>query len=317
MKSLSVCPKTLCPSIPNYTVDLIENQFTVGSLISSGLTDAKSFYWDQHKSPENELIDVCNSERPDVVIFGAQPFHYGLFDAVKVLKAIDELKIPTVHLWWDHISPDNQAVAEIIGKHVTLNVVMDLLELPDHTPSNFTTMFYPVDGSLYQQRNRDIDVSFMGTVVPELEDRVACLSYLKSVNREIFLGFGAYSPDAMSLHRYAETLCRSKISLNFSYLPKYERYQCKSRTFEVLRSGALLLEADNPLTRERFTPFEHYVPFSTEIELEHKIKFYLNHPDLMAKIAQAGQKRILECFNERIFWQEIFKKLGFSSENRQ
>lgn len=315
MKVAVITPKTLCPKIPGYPVELIENHLSIGSLLSSGFT-VHAIHWDicYHQTgsgAESYIINYCRNEKPDFVVLGAQPNHYtlGIFDCIDTLK---QLQVPTVHLWWDHISPDNQEIAKQIGKHVTLNVVMDQLDFSDsYHDDNFINLWYPIDGRLYQsQPQRDIDVSFMGTITDEHQDRIKCLSHLERSNVEVFMKTGAYAQNPLTINDYALTLLRSKIGLNFTYLDRYDKHQCKSRTFETLRSGALLLESDNPQTAVRFRPYIEYVPFSDERDLEDKVRYYLSHDDERQQIASNGRSRAETNYSEQRFWQAVFNNLA-------
>lgn len=314
MRVAVITPKTLCPKIPNYPVELIENHLSVGSLLSSGFT-VHAIYWDNcyHQTgsgAESYIINYCRDEKPDLVVFGAQPSHYalGIFDCINTLK---QIKVPTVHLWWDHISPDNQEIARQIGQHITLNVVMDQLDFSDsYSDHNFINLWYPIDGRLYHnQLPRDIDVSFMGTITDEHKNRIKCLSHLERSHLEVFMKTGAYAQNPLTIDEYASILLRSKIGLNFSYLDRYAKHQCKSRTFETLRSGALLLESDNPYTAIRFKPYVEYVPFSNERDLEDKVRYYLSHDDERQQIANNGRSRAETDYSEQRFWQVVLTHL--------
>ncbi len=311
-KALVVAPKSLCPHLPNFPVELIENQFSVGSLRQSGLADVSVIYWDEYQSrngrgAEDYIIEYCETNVPDVVVFGAQPKHYFSFN---VLKAASAIKVPKVHLWWDHISPDNKRVAHLVGQHMTLNIVMDTIDLPLSASDNFITKWYPIDSSMYSEVERDIDVCFIGTVVPALKQRVECLEYLAEQGVKVHLNAGAYSTTPLTLREYARTLCRSKIALNFTYLDLYRENQCKSRTFEATCAGAMLLESENQLTSKFFTPGVDYMPFRDKVHLKELIDYFLEKDDYRQEIAQSGHEKQRASYNESNFWAEIFGLLG-------
>lgn len=316
-QALVVTPKSLCPHIPNFPVELIENQFSVGSLRQSGLANVGIIHWDVYrdrtgKGAEDYIIDYCEVNSPDVVVFGAQPKHYSVFDILKVASAI---KVPKVHLWWDHISPDNRKVAYTVGQHMTLNIVMDTeIQLPEIVCGNYFTKWYPIDSSLYDLHSlddveRDIDVSFVGTVVPALKQRTECLSYLAEEGIKVHLNSGAYSSTPLTLWEYVQILRRSKIVLGFTYLDLYGENQCKSRTFEATCAGAMLLESENHHTRDFFKPYVDFVPFRDKYDLKDKILYYLKNEEHRRLIAYSGHKKQRQRYNEINFWIEIFDLL--------
>jgi spore maturation protein CgeB len=113
----------------------------------------------------------------------------------------------------------------------------------------------------------------------------------------------------ISLERYAEILGRSKISLNFSYsLPG--THALHGRVFEVMFSGALLIENLNTETPQYFTPMSDYVAFDTKEDLVDKVRYYLEHEDERQQIALNGYRKATKEYSPQVFWDRVMAKLA-------
>jgi hypothetical protein len=278
-----------------------DHHITVGSLQSAGY-EVSPLYTDFQS--DDQIIEWCYANSPSVAVFG------GLVTSGKVLACLGELKIPRVHLWWDHTSPQNQAFAESLCPLIDLNVVMDMTtEAKTAYPDKFIRMWYPLDRRIfYPGLARDIDVCFLGTILPQFSDRVHYLSLLEKQGYKIHIRTGVYREQPLKIEEYAGILRRSKIALNFTMLPQFNCHQSKTRTAEILHCGALLLESENEHTPTRFQDGEHYVSFNRIDNLIDKIDHYLAHEDERLEIAQKGSARVHSCYNEVEFWKEVFAK---------
>ena len=77
------------------------------------------------------------------------------------------------------------------------------------------------------------------------------------------------------------------------------------RDFEVPTTGSFLLTQDNKEINNFFEVGTEIETFGNEWELVDKLKFYINKPELILKIALAGNKRILK----EHLWQHRFECL--------
>lgn len=308
MRLLFVLAKTIDPLAKECSIEAPENYWVIGSL-PADLATAETCYWDEHLrngiSPEKYILDY----NADIVVFSGQPTAYasGVFAIAYVLKELQRLGIPTVHILWDQISPHNQEIMRKLSPFLTLNAVTDVLEAKEKFGDNYINIWYPVDPLLIFPRKKDIDVSFMGTLVPQMGQRGRYLKFLQSQDVPVFFRPGVYTENQpLSTKEYADILGRSKIGLNFSHMEEYQHHTIKGRIFEVIRSGSLLLETENNTTSTYFEPGVDYVSFSNEADLLDKIRYYLSHEEEREAIAAHGYAKACEHYNEEKFWQRIF-----------
>jgi hypothetical protein len=195
---------------------------------------------------------------------------------------------------------------------IDLNVLLDSGALAKHfpdrtdfiylwTPKDFS-VFYPGDGQ------RDIPVSFLGSIGSYRNVRAEYLDYLKAQHLDIY-HTGGQREQLVSLATYAETLRRSKISLNFSQSVS-GTHQLKGRVFEVLFSGTLLMESENAETPQYFTPMVDYVVFDSKQDLADKVRYYLEHEDQRQRIAYNGYMKATTEYNHNVFWNKVMGKLA-------
>jgi spore maturation protein CgeB len=278
------------------TVNVVsDHHITVGSLQSGGYP-VTPLYSDLNT--EDEIINYCFTNQPNVAVFG------GLKPSAKILICLGELNIPRIYLWWDHTSPQNQQLANTIDPFVDLHVVMDM---PKASFGKFLHLWYPLDQRLfYSAQERDIDVCFLGTVLPEFTDRIHYLSLLEKAGYKIYVKTGIYRDNPLTIEEYAGLLRRSKIALNFTMLPQYHCHQYKTRTAEILHCGAMLLESKNEHTPKFFTENEDFVFFDSIEDLIAKINYYLSSVE-REKIAFNGCQKVKK-YNENVFWDHVFKK---------
>lgn len=335
MKVLYVGPRTIQPLEPECDVLVPDHHLTVGSLQCASKVlgfEVETVYYDdfyreRDETAEEFVTSWCAVEKPDAVVFGGT--RTKLFETEAVIAKLATLSIPTIHLWWDHISPENRDLAEFYTqRRLTLNVIMDLttsaVDLGHSQPERFINMWYPLDEELFcpdwaiwlphtpieDEENRDIDVCFMGTAFPgNFQNRVDFLEHLKKEGIKFFSKAGAYGKEPLAIEEYAQFLRRSKIGLNFTYMPKFDCSHCKTRTFETMAAGALLLEQDCSHTRHWFTPEIDYVPFSTPEELVSQIRYYLANYNERLAIALQGENRVRQAYTPVAFWEKVFRKL--------
>lgn len=107
---------------------------------------------------------------------------------------------------------------------------------------------------------------------------------------------------------YAKITRQTKIMLNFPGSPSgFE--QVKGRVFESISCGCLLLERENPRTRDFFEPNKEYIEFKNESELLDKISYFLNNQDKRKEIATNGLSRFNENYTHNHFWDKFFERI--------
>jgi spore maturation protein CgeB len=66
------------------------------------------------------------------------------------------------------------------------------------------------------------------------------------------------------------------------------------RMYESTAAGAMLLTEDRTNLKDLFVPGTEVVAYRNNRDAAEKARYYLDHPEELAKIANAGQKRTLE-----------------------
>jgi spore maturation protein CgeB len=90
-----------------------------------------------------------------------------------------------------------------------------------------------------------------------------------------------------------EILSRAKISIN-RHGEIAGAYAVNMRMYESTAAGAMLLTEDKTNLKDLFVPGTEVVAYRNNRDAAEKARYYLDHPEELAKIANAGQKRTLE-----------------------
>jgi spore maturation protein CgeB len=91
---------------------------------------------------------------------------------------------------------------------------------------------------------------------------------------------------------YVEVINRMDIALHF--LRKINRDQQDSRTFEIPACNVFMLSERSYLHRELFSEGQETDYFTSKEELVQKVKYYISHPELRIKMANAAYQRSFE-----------------------
>jgi len=281
-----------------------------GSLESTGLSTQDHFFFDEycleHGSHCDEaLLQYCISTRPTLLAYTWCDSSYcPLLTTLHFIRT--RLHIPVVAIWWEAV--------EMIGKaipYVDLNVNLSGHTLPWIVEQEKNLLLWtPQDPRVFldRRKNRDIDVSFIGSVrKSHYVDRHAGLAALKNSGMHVFRA-GGQREKPVSIQEYASFFQRSKITLNFS-LGSDGVHHFKGRVLEALLCGAMLLEQTNPETPIWFTPFTDYVPFEDTDDLIEKVRYYLGNEDERQLIATHGHAKAQELYNAMAFWNRIFARV--------
>jgi hypothetical protein len=244
---------------------------------------------------------VLSSYAPDVFY---QPMPW-------LLARLKRKKIRLVTLWWDTCNSTFLRSISSVIKCVDVHGIMDnpTLNFGEEAGAQLLKqkaicLFSAFDLDL-EERQRDIDVAFLGQTSAYRSVRKAYLDFL--LENKVPLHYSAYEKNQQCTHeKYYEILSRSKIGINFSM--SVDVHQLKARVFETMLAGGLLLEERNDQTAYYFTEDVEYVAFSTQDELLEKINYYLAHEDERRKIAEAGFRRVKRLFGGRQFWKIVLNQ---------
>ena len=283
--------------------------------MESGVADLVEYYYDldHFDGPmgDQNLVNLVNATRPDLMLFSSYNKSNKTHPNFDVLKTIrSKCGIPIVVIWNDSLSKGSKRLFLQMSGSVDLNVLMDSQILLSEYPgvSQHLRVWTPNDENLFRPRGeaRDIDVSFIGSTGSYRDIRNTFLDHIDERKIPLLRTGGQLTP--ITLDEYAETMRRSKISINFSQsIPG--THQLKARVFEILFSGSLLMEPENPETTMFFDPMVNYVSFSTKEDLADKISYYLEHDDERQKIAESGYRRAVTEYNHSQFWNKVMSEL--------
>jgi len=99
---------------------------------------------------------------------------------------------------------------------------------------------------------------------------------------------------------YRKKLETSELSLSFTQR-KVNHWIIPGRSLEILLSGSLLLQQEgldeSPLSAY-LTPFEHYIPFTSVVELRNAVRLCSEHPDIVKVISSRGRAQTLKIITD-------------------
>lgn len=276
------------------------NSNIVGSLSCTTHTH-QCFYYDEyfmhHNKPIDEfLLTYLESNRPDVIFFSYYPFpniqHNVSF---ATLDKIKEMGISTIFIWFDFVHKQIKDFVMQVANHNTLNVIVDVYEKPDE---RFLPMWVPQDENLFcWSDNKPTNVSFIGSRNGYYERS----NYL-SLTNEVCIS-GGQREHRLSIDDYANLLKLTKISLNFPRKPD-GCVQAKSRIYESMLCGCLLMECENDAITKWFEPNVHYVLFN-ENDFTQKINYYLNNEEERLRIAKSGYEKMKNDYSAQKWWDKV------------
>jgi len=151
---------------------------------------------------------------------------------------------------------------------------------------------------------RNIYYNFIGLVGSYRNYRREYLEFVSDLGYQNFIGSFDSRKGQLERKDYLEILSTSKISINFS-MTHSANFQLKGRVWEAMIAGSMLLEQDNEQIKYYFKEGIHYETFSDKFQLKDKLLHYINNDSERIKIAQAGQKRVIELIKS----SELFEFL--------
>ena len=247
------------------------------------------------------------SHRPTYLILSSYNSKSYFHPSLNVFKKLKKNNIKIISLWWDTCSSkfidSIKPTLEIFDKHVLIeNPLINFEKTKEFNlyKNKFIALYTPLEYT-FEQHSKIFDVAFFGQISSYRSIRKEYLDYLLENNINLY--YGAFEKENQcSNEKYYEILSKSKIGINFSM--SVDRHQLKSRVFETMLSGCMLLEQKNEQTSYYFNEGVDYDCFSTKEELLQKINFYLNNDDIRIKIANSGRQKINDLYNGQTFWDK-------------
>jgi len=113
------------------------------------------------------------------------------------------------------------------------------------------------------------------------------------------------------------TFSRTKVNLGFSACwtdvqPGQRLTQIRLRDFEIPMSGAFYLTEYQDQLGEFFDLDSEIACYHNKQEMIEKIRFYLQRPELRAKIRQAGRRRCLHDHTWEKRFEKVFRAIGLT-----
>ena len=245
--------------------------------------------------------------KPDFVVIVMYKAPSGADPTVISLSSLEHIKqagVPIIAIWGDVESLEQQWLARSLEPWITKNISTASKEIAEnmgykymHVPKN-PKVFYSDD------RVRDLDVVFSGSFGAGREDRQRAIKYLLDNGVKIIYG-GSECGDHFPVMEYADRYRQAKIALSFS--TACGKNVVNARSFEVMTCGAMLLEKEGDELKKLYTPNVDYVPWTDEVDLLNKVRYYLEHEDERKKIADSGHKKTIELYSAKTFWDSALK----------
>lgn len=162
--------------------------------------------------------------------------------------------------------------------------------------------------------DKDIDVCFIGD--PRKAGRREYLDFLRAAGVKLAVYGQGTENGFLPPEKVCETICRSRINLNFSGVgeadwktggepPLGGGRQNTGRPREIALTGAFCLTEHSPGLDAVF-PGGLMDSFSTKEELLEKVKYYLANPERREALAAAAHKYASENYREEIYLPRLF-----------
>jgi hypothetical protein len=238
---------------------------------------------------DDELIQACKNIQPDLMIFAkcndmSLDVFYKCKETTKVCYWFPD------SLW---AYSDRQ---EFVDKTVLSDMFCcDKKNVKEQAEKYNKNSFLVPDGfdsdlEIPRNLDQDIDVSFIGSIYGDREEK------LSNLNMPVSVFSNAYGI------MHSEIVSRSKINLNFC-----TQEGASDRIYKILGAGGFLLSDEWEGRLNMFEDRKHLVIFKDIEDLRKKIDFYMHNPDMRKTISEAGRnhvqkysrdnwaKRLVEC----------------------
>ena len=301
-----------------------EDRHIRSPLIHSGVAKSvDSFFFSESSNADTELYRYCTRRLPSIILLTVQFCKTGKRppSANIVRQIVTKLNIPIVMFWFDIHAVEISNIFQEYSSSATLNILFGS-NAASHLLMDVTSVNYAYTGLTFKENLfdmpspiQDIDIGVYGTIYP---DRQEYIDILRSEGFNVTTAGGIYlngqrsevcmdgSPLWVPYVTYLDLMRRTKIVLNSAFVSD-SRHQLKGRVFESLWCRSFLLEADNPVTCEYFTPGVDYVPFTDTKDLVSKVKKYLADDVGRDRIRLQGRATVEKYYNTKIFWGNLFE----------
>gem|GEM_PF-1080649 len=159
--------------------------------------------------------------------------------------------------------------------------------------------YFPIATKVYKPSaasGKKFDFLFTGR---STEHREQLFGRLKHHYEFLHIVHGIFGRDLMPYIHQSRILLNAHVENEISFEPRIQLY---------LACGAFVLSeeiSENPF----FDPGIHYVQFEGEPDLFEKAKYYLQHEEERARIAEAGRARTLECLSADRCFDDLIRNV--------
>ena len=282
--------------------------------------DLELFYWDSGRrliGNQAEFFENVLRKQPDVVIIYCYSSRYLTAPALSLIRKLkSRTSTKFIAIWEDTVNDgfmknDILPTLPFFDLHVINEnplFIVNCEKLPIDQKNKILVLYNAYSSKQFKPVNeKSIDIAFSGRVAGYRSFRKEYLLYLMECNIVGFICLFERNP-FFSMEESYKILGKSKIGLNFSF--SVDNHQLKGRVFEVMLSGAMLLESENPQTASLFEEGKDYVSFSSKEDMVDKIRYYLKNEAERIQIAENGRQKVVECYNQQIYWDKVFGKAG-------
>jgi hypothetical protein len=178
----------------------------------------------------------------------------------------------------------------------------------EHAPLNRRVIALPVPAMhgpflAAGESETDLGLTFVGSTT--FAARLMMLSVLMTEDIPFTAVIGAQqrveTPDIPS---YARLLGRSKAVLNVA-IHSHTDHLVTGRVWETAAVGRLLVEQANPSTARFFTPWRHYLPWTSMEEVAHLARFVERRPDLARRVGAEAHDWARRHYGAGRFWEAL------------
>lgn len=279
------------------------------SLDSTGLADVITFHFDKYwystgRRGDDALLQAIKDFKPDymVLVIYKTP---GSDTTVINLDTIANITVPLFTIWGDLEAEEQQSLAK--GLEPMCHKVVATASKSIAERFGYTYLHVPKDPRVFNNpdKKRDIDIVFSGSYGYGREERQKYINYLLTNGVKLVHG-GSEGGDHFTTEEYADRYKRAKLALSFSQARGQN--VVNARPFEAMSCGAMLLEQESLELAKLYTPFVDYVPWTDEVDLLKKVRYYLEHDDERTLIASNGQRKTEELYSAKTFWSKVLER---------
>ena len=250
-----------------------------------------------------------------------QEIQYGLnIFSFKYLSKI--LKLPISSIWFDTCSKNNMKFLD--NFQLDLNKQKSLmqtfaLENPIYYPFKENRVlqkyanekvigaFTTLNPNRWKpEKNKDIDVLFIGQVGSYRYSRKKFINYIKKVEPQYSVFISILDRENfIPWEEYISLTRKAKIVVNFS--GSSDCHQLKGRVFEAMHCGALVIDSIKSPISYYFEENKHFVSYKDEKDLLIKLNSLLSDPTRIKNISAEAKIYLQKKFSPEIWWKTILR----------